>query len=130
MLSRRNIRVKVMQTLYTLDSMSGATKPGEADSILTKKIEQSRQLFTYLVYFITEVARYAETDALKKASKHLPTAADLSINTRLAGNEILWKILEDTTFKATVTELKLQHLIDTDLLRKTYQELVLTPEYQ
>ena len=30
MLSRRNIRVKVMQTLYTLDSMSGGVKPGEA----------------------------------------------------------------------------------------------------
>jgi transcription antitermination protein NusB len=130
MISRRNIRVKVMQTLYSIDSVSGDTKPGEPVTILTKKIEQSRQLFTYLVYFITEVARYAETDALKKASKHLPTAADLSINTRLAGNEILWKILEDATFKSSVTELKLQHLIDADLLKKTYQELVLTPEYK
>lgn len=130
MISRRNIRVKVMQTLYSIDSVSGDTKPGEPVAILTKKIEQSRQLFTYLVYFITEVARYAETDALKKASKHLPTAEDLSINTRLAGNEILWKILDDTTFKSAVAELKLQHILDTELLKKTYQELVTTPEYQ
>ena len=77
MISRRNIRVKVMQTLYSIDSMSGEVKPGEAVSILTKKIEQSRQIFTYLVYFITEVARYSETDARQKASKHLPSAADL-----------------------------------------------------
>ncbi|MCP9753113.1 transcription antitermination factor NusB [Ferruginibacter sp. HRS2-29] len=130
MISRRNIRVKVMQTLYSIDSVSGDTKPGEPVAILTKKIEQSRQLFSYLVYFITEVARYAETDAIKKASKHLPTAEDLAINTRLAGNEILWKILDDTTFKSTIAELKLQHIIDTNLLKKIYQELVITPEYQ
>ena len=84
MISRRNIRVKVMQTLYAIDSMSGDVKPGEAINILTKKIDQSRYLFIYLVYFITEVARYSEKDALQKASKHLPTAQDLNINTKIA----------------------------------------------
>jgi N utilization substance protein B len=130
MISRRNIRVKVMQTLYTLDSVHGDTKPGEPQSILTKKIDQSRQLFTYLIYFITEVARYAEKDALQKASKYLPTAADLVINTKIAGNELLWKIVEDISFKAAVAEYKLQHILETDLLKKTYQELVTKDEYK
>ncbi len=129
MLSRRNIRVKVMQTLYTLDSMSGATKPGEADSILTKKIEQSRQLFTYLVYFITEIARYAETDANKKAGKHLPTAADLATNTKISGNEVLWKIVEEHSFKAAAKEFKTEHIIDPELLKKLYRGLTELPEY-
>jgi len=130
MISRRNIRVKVMQTLYSVDSMNGDVKPGEAISILTKKIEQSRQLFTYLVYFITEVARYAETDALKKASKHLPTAQDLNINTRIAGNELLWKIVEEKGFAAAVAEFKPQHIIDRDLLKKIYLQLVDSPDYR
>jgi N utilization substance protein B len=129
MISRRNIRVKVMQTLYSIDSMNGDVKPGEAISILTKKIEQSRLIFTYLVYFITEVARYAETDALQKASKHLPTEADLNINTKIAGNELLWKIVADTGFKAGIAELKPQHIIDTELLKKVYLQLVSSPEY-
>ncbi len=130
MISRRNIRVKVMQTLYTLDSMSGESKPGEAQGILTKKIDQSTQLFTYLIYFITEVARFAEKDALQKASKHLPTAGDLSINTKIAGNELLWKILEDASFKSSVTAYKLQHIVDAELVKKIYQELIATPEYK
>ncbi len=130
MISRRNIRVKVMQTLYTLDSVSGETKPGEPQSILTKKIDQSTQLFTYLILFITEVARFAEKDALQKASKHLPTADDLAINTKIAGNEILWKILEDTSFKASVSSAKLQHFLDAELIKKTYQQLVVTEEYK
>ena len=129
MISRRNIRVKVMQTLYSIERMSGEVKPGEAIGILTKKIEQSRQIFTYLVYFITEVARYSETDARQKASKHLPTNADLNINTKIAGNQLLWKILENTSFAATVASLKPQHIIDVDLLKKTYQHLVSSPQY-
>ena len=130
MLSRRNIRVKVMQTLYTLDSMGGDPTPGEATAILTKKIDQSRQLFTYLVYFITEVARYAETDAAKKANKHLPTEADLATNIKISGNDVLWKILDDVTFKAVVTDLKLSYIVEPDLLKKVYRELTATPEYK
>ncbi len=130
MISRRNIRVKVMQTLYTLDSMSGDTKPGEPQNILTKKIDQSKLLFTYLIYFITEVARFAEKDALQKASKHLPTAADLAVNTKLAGNELLWKILEDLSFKAAVQDGKLQHITDNELIKKTYQDLIVTEDYK
>ncbi|MFT3907821.1 MAG: transcription antitermination factor NusB [Ferruginibacter sp.] len=129
MISRRNIRVKVMQTLYTIDSVSGDTKPGEPITILTKKIEQSRHLYTYLVYFITEVARFSETDARQKASKHLPSAGDLTVNTKIAGNEVLWKILEDASFKAAINEFKLQHILDADLLKRTYLDLVASEEY-
>ena len=130
MISRRNIRVKVMQTLYSIDSMNGDVKPGEAISILTKKIEQSRLLFTYLVYFTTEVARYAEKDALKKASKHLPTTEDLTINTKIAGNELLWKIVDEPGFKAAIATFKPEHIADTGLMKKLYGQLVESPEYK
>jgi transcription antitermination protein NusB len=129
MLSRRNIRVKVMQTLYALESLSGITKPEEPKNTLNKKIEQSKHLFTYLLYFITETARYAEYDAGQKASKNLPTAADLATNTKIAGNEVLWKILEDNSFKASCKEMFADSLIDKDLLKKTYRTLSETPAY-
>lgn len=130
MISRRNIRVKVMQCLYTLESMSGDVKPGEALKLLRKQIDQSRQLFVYLVYFISEVARYAEKDALKKASKHLPSATDLNINTKIVGNELLWRILEEPSYKAAVAETHPEHLADAELLRKTYLALIASEEYQ
>ncbi len=130
MISRRNIRVKVMQTLYSIDSMQGDEKAGEPESMLTKKIEQSRQLFTYLIYFITETALYAERDAQHKAGKHLPTAQDLSINTKITGNELMWKIMEDHSFKATISEFKLENILDRELLKKIYQQLTLTEDYK
>ncbi len=129
MISRRNIRVKVMQSLYTLDSINNEVKPGEAVKLLRKQIDQSRQLFIYLVYFISEVARYAEKDAVKKASKHLPSALDLNVNTKIAGNELLWKILEDPSYKSALTETNPVHFADEELLKRTYQALIASEEY-
>jgi transcription antitermination protein NusB len=119
-----------MQTLYTVDSMSGEVKPGEPLVILNKKLDLSRQLFTYLIYFVTEVARYSETSAKHRASKNLPSAEDLSVNTKIAGNEILWKILEQPGFKAAVTEFKFKYLIDEELLKKIYIQLSASEEYK
>jgi N utilization substance protein B len=131
MISRRNIRVKVMQTLYTLDAaQDSAVKPGEPARILQKHFEQSRQLLTYLIYFITEIARYAETDSRLRASKHLPSELDLHVNIKLAGNESLWKILEDPSWKLAVAADK-PHLQDNkELIRRIYLELAATEEYK
>lgn len=119
-----------MQTIYAIESMAGGEKLGEPNNILSKKIEQSKHLLTYLIYFITETARFAEIDANNKASKNLPTAADLATSTKIAGNEILWNIVDDINFKAIVKDSKAEHLIDKELLKKTYRALVDTVEYK
>lgn len=118
-----------MQTLYTADSLQGDLKVEEADKLLTKHLDQSRQLFAYLVYFLTEVARYAETDARNRASKHLPSNEDLHVNIKLAGNELVWFFLEQPAFKAVVEECKLDLIIDSELVKKIYHELTVSKEY-
>jgi len=119
-----------MQTLYTLEAQEQAVKSGDASRILQKHFDQSRQLLSYLLYFIIEVARYAETDARLRASKHLPSKEDLNVNIKLAGNETLWKMLEDASLQKAL-ETDKPHLQDNkDLIRKLYHELVATPEYQ
>ena len=130
MISRRIIRVKVMQTLYTIDALEHKLKPGEAGKILQKHFELTEQLLVYLLFFIAEVARYAETDSRRRASKHLPSELDRNVNIKLAGNEILWKILEDESLKKAM-QLHKPHLqINMDLVKKIYQELALTEEYR
>lgn len=129
MISRRNIRVKVMQTLYTLEAQEVPAKPGEPARILQKHFDQSRQLLTYLIYCITEIARYAETDSRLRASKHLPSVSDLHVNTKLAGNEQLWKILEDPSWRSAATADKPQLQDNKELIRRLYQELAATEEY-
>jgi N utilization substance protein B len=136
MISRRNIRVKVMQTLYTLEAREPLgpqelpAKPGEPIAILQKHFDQSRQLLTYLIYFITEIARYAETDSRVRASKHLPSQQDLNVNIKLTGNEYLWKILEDPSWQKAIAKDKPQLQDNKELIRKLYIELAATDEYK
>jgi N utilization substance protein B len=130
MINRRNIRVKVMQTLYTLATSESETKPGDAVKILQKHFEQTRQLFIYLTYFLSEVAHFAETDAHNRASKHLPTYDDLHVSTKLAGNEVLSKIREDESFKEFEKKDKPQLLLDKELVKKIYHDLMDTKEHK
>jgi len=130
MISRRNIRVKVMQTLYTIETLEDLLKPGEPQKILQQHFNQTRSILVYLTWFLTEVARYAETQAHKRASKHLPTAEDLNVNTKIAGNNILWKMLEDEALKDQFEKEKPQLKTDTELIRKIYLDLVEKMEYK
>jgi transcription antitermination protein NusB len=130
MISRRNIRVKVMQTLYTVSTLENEISSGEPKKILQQHFDQTRSLFIYLIYFLTEVCRYAETDAHQRAGKHLPNASDLNVNIKIAGNEILWKMLQDTALKEQFAAEKPELIIDKELVRKIYHQLEETPEYK
>ncbi len=119
-----------MQALYSIDSMNNETRPGEPLQILKKNLEHSQQLFTFLVYYIIEVARFAEKDAAQKSQKHLPSANDLNVSTKISGNEIIWAILENASFQKSVEQLKVKYLINDELIKKCYLSLIASPEYK
>lgn len=135
MISRRNIRVKVMQSLYTVETLEDLVKPGEPQRILQQHFDQTKALLVYLSWFLTEVARYAETEAHKRASKHLPSAADLNVNIKIAGNETLWKMLEDEAMKEQINKIKPEAILrqshgeNVELIRKIYLDWVQTLSY-
>lgn len=135
MISRRNIRVKVMQTLYT-----AVTSESESDSarwnlpamqkVLQAHFSQTQELLVYLIFFLTEVCRYAETDSHQRASKHLPTYEDLHVSTKIAGNKIIGRLLEDRSFQEILQSIKPQHRSDPELIKKIYLLLTDSPEYK
>jgi len=133
MISRRNIRVKVMQTLYTLTSMdngAGDDAKRAGINILNDKLARALDLFVIAILYTTRAAQYAENDALHRANKYLVTAEDKNVNTKIAGNEFLWQTLENQTFAEKAKDLKIQHLINIDEVKKIYQQLAKTDEYQ
>lgn len=129
MLSRRNIRVKVMQTLYGLESME-QTKVGEPQRIFDKKIEDTQELLAYLATFLTEMALYAESYAIKKSQKHLPTQSDLDVSTKISGNSIVWDIRENNSCKAAIEKFKTKYLIDSEMVKKYFLRLIESEEYK
>jgi len=130
MISRRNIRVKVMQTLYVLETQENQPVINEAIKLLQKQFDLSTELFVFLVHTVTEVARYAETDSRVRASKHLPTEEDRNVNTKLAGNELLWTLLELPSYKTALTQYKPQLKSPSDLTKRLYNDLAETIEYK
>lgn len=130
MISRRNIRVKVMQTLYSLETQDSQISSTEAIKLLKKHFDQSRELLVYMAHFITEVARYSETDARNKASKYIPSAKDLTVNTKIAGNDLLWKIVEHPSYIQALKEDKPHITNDPELTRKIYGDLAASDRYE
>lgn len=130
MISRRNIRVKVMQLLYMIETADNPTAFPRPVEVLQKQLDKSRELFVYLLYFLTEVARYAETSAQKRASRNLPSKDDLNVSIKIAGNEFLWLILENASFKKALELDKPDQLIDRELVKKIYEDLTQTDKYR
>ena len=60
----------------------------------------------------------------------MPTYEDKNINVKLAGNEIIQKILNEPTYQKAIKTDKPQLLENTDLIKRLYQELVETEEYK
>lgn len=139
MISRRNIRVKVMQTLYSLELYNSPDAENSGDSVdllprakrlLQQHLDLTTRLFSYILFNVAAVARYVETDARQRASKRLPTAEDLNVNTRLAGNACMLHLLEDPAFARTIERENFRLLEDREITKKLYLSLVRSPEYQ
>lgn len=122
-----------MQTLYTL-ATTGTASPDEQKkfgiSLLDDKISRFLDLFVIAVLYTAKVAQYAEKDAGKRASKYLPTADDLNVNTKIAGNEFLWKILDNETFIEKIKDKNISRYLDDELVKKIYKKFAETDEYK
>lgn len=124
-----------MQTLYTISSLehdeaAGVKPPLNPQKILQQHFDQTRSLLVYLIWNLTEIARFAEKDAHQRASKHLPTTEDLHVNTKIAGNELLWKMLDDASFVAQISKDKPEQTADQELIKKLYHLLAESTEYR
>jgi len=117
-----------MQVLYQL--YVNEQLENNAAKILNNTLNQTSRLFTYLIYFLTEVARYAEKDASLRAAKHLATSADKNINIKLAGNTLLWKILENNSYKKALADYKFNFEQTGNLVRRVYNELTASSLYK
>lgn len=119
-----------MQTIYALQTTAPENQWADGEKLLCQKFEQSRILFGYLLYFIVETARYAEIDAHARAGKHLPSEADLRVNTKISGNACIWKLLETPGFQKLINDGHFESIIDRELLRRMYLELIHSDVYQ
>jgi N utilization substance protein B len=126
MMNRRNIRIKVMQVLYMIET-EVQTAP---KALLQKEFDKTRNLFVFLVHLLHQVALYAEVEANQRASKNLPNQEDLTVNTKLAGNLLVWQTLESESFKNALELVKPAQYLDDQIVKSIFRQLSETSEYQ
>ena len=114
-----------MQVLYMVETETQGTPAG----LLQKEFDKTRNLFVFLVHLLHQVALYAEVEAGQRASKNLPNASDLSVNTKLAGNSIVWQTMESDSFKKAIKLVKPQQWIQDDIVKSIFRSLSETPTY-
>jgi len=98
MLSRRQIRIKVLQILYAFfHSDSEDLMKCERD--LGKSIEKSYDLYLHLLVLLVDLKGLAEQKLEKGRNKLLPSQADLSPNAKFIDNKALCLLAENISLK-------------------------------
>lgn len=96
MLTRRHIRVKVMQSLYAFHQSENKNFSTE-EKFLKKSMLEMYDLFLLMLKLITEIKTYSESYLEKSQKKFLPTQEEIDPNKKFVENRVI-KILEDNQY--------------------------------
>jgi transcription antitermination protein NusB len=129
MLSRRHLRVKVLQALYAY-FQSGNTNIDQGEKQLLLSINKLHELFVYQLSFLIETTRFAEQRIAENRKKHFPTPEDLEPNMHFVENIVLAKISENPDFKKKERLFKINWGQEQELVRRFYNLLRESKEYE
>ena len=108
MLTRRHIRVKVMQSIYAFNQSSNANLQVE-QKFLLKSMEEMYDLFLLNLSLLVEVKKRAEDLIEKSQKKHLATAEDKKPNLKFVQNKLIQKIEQNEEFNELLEDRHLDH---------------------
>jgi transcription antitermination protein NusB len=129
MLSRRNIRIKVMQVLYAANRDPELKYP-KALLLYNQNIRGSFDQYLLNLLQLMRAAQYAQKVYDNKASKLRPTQEDKVFTPKLSTNPLIASLLEH---KGLQTMLKIHHIqerINDDNSRLLYNEFAKTDTYK
>lgn len=129
MISRRIIRVKVMQTLYSLHCTEEQSI-NLAEKELFFNINKTYDLYHLLLQLLVEIRKCAENRIEQNKAKLRPSAEDLNPNTKFVENVTLSKLAENVNLDKYLQTSKLTWINYPDLIKKLYNTLVETEEFK
>lgn len=129
MLSRRNVRIKLMQVFYE-DSCS--EEPGKTDRLrkrLDYRIENTKELFFFNIGFLYALTKYTIKDERRRKSKHIPNDVDKAFKPILFDNPLIDGLREDEELQKELRNRKVEEKIDMDKVKSCYFDLTKTKEF-
>jgi len=129
MLSRRNIRIKIMQLLYANNNDRG----GNSSETLERYngiIQQSYDLYLFNLATTAQVSGFAIKDKENRVTKLLPTEADVNFIPKLANNELSLSINSSESFASVLEKNKIDLVTDESSIKSVYSEFTKTKDYK
>ncbi len=128
MLSRRNIRIKIMQLLYA--NNNGAPTQDMVLRRYNDQIEQSYKLYLFNLATTAQVSDFAQKDKQNRVAKLLPTDADVNFYPKLALNELTASITTSKDFSQELSDYDVDTDIEESTIKSVYNEFVKKGDYK
>ncbi len=128
MLSRRNIRIKVMQVLYALSRDKELTCDKGVQRY-RQLIGKSFELYLFNLLILIKVAAYSRKDNARRKAKLRPTEKDKAFTPKLIKNPLGSSLEENNTLQALFKKHVLEPRIDSDAVRSIYTDFAKTDAY-
>ncbi|MDA3912530.1 MAG: transcription antitermination factor NusB [Bacteroidales bacterium] len=129
MISRRLLRIKVMQVYYSnLLRENGDLELAVKE--LDNSVHYSLELYYELLAIITYMANYAEQKIATALEKRLPTEADLNPNRRFVDNPVIEGIRNADCFKKQTKAPRIPFDAHKSLIKNLWNDFTATTEYQ
>jgi N utilization substance protein B len=129
MISRRQLRIKALQTLYAYYT-TGGEDMRRSEKELHFNIEKAFELYHYLLLLLIDVILYAESRIEIARNKRIPTHEDLHPNTRFIDNRLVDQIRNNEHLLRFVDQHKLNWVNHPELIKEVYTRLIESPEYE
>lgn len=129
MISRRQLRIKALQTLYAYYK-AGREEIGSTEKELHFNIEKTYELYHYLLLLIIDVVLYAESRIEIARNKRIPTEEDLNPNTRFIDNALVGQIRQNEQLLRFTEQRKKSWADHPELIREIYGRLIDSDAYR
>lgn len=128
MLSRRSVRVKVMQLIYAMNRDETLTEKDIVEHYW-KSVDESFEMFLFKIYTIIQIARVSEEDFQKRQSKHLPTDQDKLFKPVLWQNAMIQDLAKNSKLQKRFEKHQFASKIDQDHFKSIYYEFAKQENY-
>jgi N utilization substance protein B len=129
MISRRQLRIKALQTLYAYYK-TGGEDMDRSEKELHFNIEKAYTLYQYLLLLVIDLVLYAESRIELARNKRIPTQEDLHPNTRFIDNRLIGQLRNNDHLLKYVDSNKLNWANNPELIREIYNLLVDSEDYK
>ena len=128
MLSRRNVRIKIMQVLYAAQRQERHDLRA-IRSHYTLLVKRSFELYLQNLLILQRCCDYARQDLATRNAKFRPTAEDRNFRDTLATNPSVRALTENQELSRLYDRYRIRGMVDDDQIKQLYRDFLTTDAY-